>query len=696
MIKKYLSLLVVILFSFSIGFAIDNTNLVFYSSADTFSSQNNLFGVTDSVGILGRGNQLDGVNDYINTGLTNLDLQGDISFNTWVKIPSYKNQNFIINSDHFVSPFTLSTRGFGLHTSTTGEVIWMVNTPSGQSLIKSQQLLPLNQWVMITTTWNSVTNTQEIYIDGNLVLHIVLSSSAIGSVGSNTEPLRIGTFRKSPQTYGNNNLDEISVYNKVLSQTDVTNLYQAGTPTQKSTDIVSGALYYNDFEYLKDETGLNTQLSALNGVTIGTPGKLLNGFTLDGVNDYLVTTGSASTSEYTISTWAKANTLTNGDMIWMEQDPGVTYRHSYAQILTGNLLSVAFYDLAQASYVNVVIPGFTLGVDHHVVLKTDNTGAYAFLDGVKYPILVGAYTPSVGSKPITIGAHATGVNNWDGTIDEFAIWERALTDLEISQLYNSGTGLNYAQLQNPIQMMVNTPSHLTNYTFDVTSVPVDITTAVPTNCSYTNDFDNATILFSTTGGTSHQATLTLPPAINQSQTFNVDFTCNNVVHTQNTILTLFKQRVPLNLDIIVPKANQIFNVDTGQIEFFLETNYQTDCSYQRDTELVRTNFASTGGAVHKTNFTTDLNVSTYNMNFLCIGNIINENVSRNITFFLDDLTHYSLTSATQDLPQVGQDIGDFMSNTAPGITNFILNISIIGLVISLIIILSTIIMRGLK
>ena len=63
----------------------------------------------------------------------------------------------------------------------------------------------------------------------------------------------------------------------------------------------------------------------------------------------------------------------------------------------------------------------------------------------------------VSSRTITravIGCNLSGGINlehyFDGKIDALAIWDRALSDTEIAQLYNSGNGLQYNQLTNQL------------------------------------------------------------------------------------------------------------------------------------------------------------------------------------------------------------------------------------------------------
>ena len=92
---------------------------------------------------------------------------------------------------------------------------------------------------------------------------------------------------------------------------------------------------------------------------------------------------------------------------------------------------------------------------HFVVLKYDHEGgdvSNIWVDGLKKQILDGngdpgsgdvvfeLDTPVLGNFPPRIGAWT--ITDWYfvGQLDEFAIWNRALSDTEISQLYNGNTG----------------------------------------------------------------------------------------------------------------------------------------------------------------------------------------------------------------------------------------------------------------
>lgn len=61
-----------------------------------------------------------------------------------------------------------------------------------------------------------------------------------------------------------------------------------------------------------------------------------------------------------------------------------------------------------------------------------------------------AYSNGVfaGAGPFMVGAdEASTTYFWDGLIDQVGFWKRVLTAAEITQLYNSGSGLSYAAMQ---------------------------------------------------------------------------------------------------------------------------------------------------------------------------------------------------------------------------------------------------------
>ena len=119
------------------------------------------------------------------------------------------------------------------------------------------------------------------------------------------------------------------------------------------------------------------------------------------------------------------------------------------------------------------------GAWHHVVLTyEDGSGAILYIDGSKDDDVASSdcYTDATDSTKLC--SDFSDAAEWDDGIDEVGIWNRYLTPSEVSDLYNSGSGLAYPftppavttvtpsaialalTLQTPIHSIKNLPSTL--------------------------------------------------------------------------------------------------------------------------------------------------------------------------------------------------------------------------------------------
>lgn len=74
---------------------------------------------------------------------------------------------------------------------------------------------------------------------------------------------------------------------------------------------------------------------------------------------------------------------------------------------------------------------------HHVVLVREGTKVRVHLDGQAQPDLEGELPVVVEGDAVFIGGRADNFANWEGKLDEFALFDRALTAEEIAGLYNA-------------------------------------------------------------------------------------------------------------------------------------------------------------------------------------------------------------------------------------------------------------------
>jgi hypothetical protein len=158
----------------------------------------------------------------------------------------------------------------------------------------------------------------------------------------------------------------------------------------------------------------------------------------------------------TVSIWAKIDNLSSvGNWLFSWRGNSTSPNDRFVQIIAFNngTLIAQLFDL-NGIIADIRPSGVTVstGVWCHFVLTHDGSQVKFYLDGVQ----IGSQsTPSFSSYPSFLMPLALGVGSWattststahDGMLAKCGLWDVALTGSEINTLYNSGDGLNYADL----------------------------------------------------------------------------------------------------------------------------------------------------------------------------------------------------------------------------------------------------------
>ena len=187
-------------------------------------------GATYGTGIINQGFSLDGVNDTVDFGNV-LDFDGSTPFSIsiWIyptslsstsKIPLAKSSN--------ISPFV----GYWFTISTSVTAFSLSNSNPGNYLaIINSENLTNNNWYNLLVTYDGSKSPlgTKLYVNANLNTQTVFSDNLTGSI-SNTASLKFGA-RTNAAYYGGG-IDEVGVWNRVLTSTEVTELYNSGTGKQ--------------------------------------------------------------------------------------------------------------------------------------------------------------------------------------------------------------------------------------------------------------------------------------------------------------------------------------------------------------------------------------------------------------------------------------------------------------------------------
>jgi len=231
--------------------------------------------------------------------------------------------------------------------------------------------------------------------------------------------------------------------------------------TAAPSSLLNGLLAYWKFDNngsggvsLLDSSGNSRTLSAPNGtggVSLGAG--IINGSASFSGNNSTYFSRSCtflngSRDEYSISAWVK--TTVEDDFFIVDQSTGANWGGSAIQFdmfSDGRVYGTIFwsdtpdYDRAESSYT------INDGDWHHIAMTWKRTGSIkVYVDS----ILDGSASSSgnyanVPTENISINGNADGsfAVGKEGSIDEVGIWNRELSDSEITALYNAGDGKTY-------------------------------------------------------------------------------------------------------------------------------------------------------------------------------------------------------------------------------------------------------------
>jgi hypothetical protein len=223
---------------------------------------------------------------------------------------------------------------------------------------------------------------------------------------------------------------------------------------QTRVGIRNGSLFNNNstlwnglLAYYKGDGTANDALGNYNGTLINgatyATGKIGQGFSLDGVNDYVnISTSfgksfSAPASAHSYSAWIYPTSVTGYNFI-INNGTGTI---GTSMILSNNKIAFFFRGGTNVTGSNVTIPVNTWTL---VTVVYNGAGSVSFYkNGVFDVARTISWTETAGTATTNIGSYVKAIHFFDGIIDEVGAWNRELTASEVGELYNSGAGKQY-------------------------------------------------------------------------------------------------------------------------------------------------------------------------------------------------------------------------------------------------------------
>ncbi len=268
---------------------------------------------TDRFSNAGSAYSFDGASNYISVPTSsNLNIIGNFSLSSWVKLavstisnPNYEHR-FILSKNagltgqgtwHFALE-SQSNQPYQIHYN--ADPCFCLSSIGGVN----SQVSDLN-WHLINVSYNSVNNELKYYLDGILVY----TSTQFNYINLNTQyNLLIGKENVGIQGFFNGKIDDIGIWNRALTQQEITNLYNSVSSNECLTmTINTGVLNTTPVTYT---SSVNIYPNPANDHITIDCGNLANvsGWTIKIVNTLgqEVFSGAMNTQQYVVplNTWS--------------------------------------------------------------------------------------------------------------------------------------------------------------------------------------------------------------------------------------------------------------------------------------------------------------------------------------------------------------------------------------------------------
>ena len=405
----------------------------------------------------------DGVNDHIN--LNGFKFSGNqASFSFWAKFDS-------LNAPDKVLMDLNPNRSIVYYTASTGLNIYSNNATVGFGTLN------INTWYHIVGIFDGT--TARMYVNGSqfgtdqTIVALDISSATACKIGSNYVP---------SGGYVAGMINEVAVWDSVLTANEITALYNSGLPLLTTTDSGNYASSDDLVGYWRNDgvtTWLDRSTNSNNGTVSGSPASII---VPEGLNEgrdsqgyYLTDTDSISSgirlkgaeyisvqdseslsfgngtsdSPFSLEAWVKPNDVTNFEVF----AKGVY--NSTGEYVFGfepdDKLKFYLFDESVASTTEGVLYNTALtsseGQWMHIVGTYDGRGGTSANAGMKIYLngsQVNNGTESAGtyvamenlSANLEIGKYSS--NYAKGSIDEAKVYSKALSATEVLKNYNNG------------------------------------------------------------------------------------------------------------------------------------------------------------------------------------------------------------------------------------------------------------------
>lgn len=433
-------------------------------------------------GVVGQGLSFDGSSDSVLTGdSASLSIAGAMSASFWMKASNVSTEQSIIEKyDAAVGQrsYRVVIKTAFCNNNEINFTLSSTGSPFTGAVYCSNPVLSANQWHHVVVTYIPSTS-MKIYVNGTDQTRAFVAGSGIpASIFDSTRGLAIGAgFSNSATpntTFFNGLIDETRIYNRALSASEITELYNMGANRLVKTNmphndrLTGGLVGYWTFNgpdtvwtsstvgTVADKSSAGTNTGTMQGMFQSTsPVSGVVGQALKFNSSWVAVPYAstlAPTTAISYGAWFKTNDKTEDTRIISKTESGgyninLNQANVVAFCTANTLCSVlrnsGTYYAVKYSTSNIINNSW-----YHVFITYDGETLIMYVNGVP----VDTNTSPTGaiqygfSNPFCIGRESgealctDGTYYFNGSLDEVRVYNRALSDTEVLELYQSVTG----------------------------------------------------------------------------------------------------------------------------------------------------------------------------------------------------------------------------------------------------------------
>ncbi|MDD4924651.1 MAG: LamG domain-containing protein [Dehalococcoidales bacterium] len=424
-----------------------NNGAMSYMSTGTPWTTGVVFGSGGKKG--GSALSFDGVDDYVSVGRPSFTTSGGHTIEAWVKLSGLNSSQLIVGYPIYEAE---KNQYMQLGINSSNQIVFAFRDDgSSENSGTATDTLTSGVWYHIMGI-RYKSSVFKIFINGVEKLSTADAGTQEITTSAAAYNLDLGDWGYNHTSPLNGLIDEVHIYSRALSATEVRYHYNRGGPVAHwKMDEGTGRTVYDSTENNNDGTLVLGGSATSSAWATGQYGTALS---FDGVNDYIFKTTSgfeSSDSQGTISAWIKTNNRNEVDSIFSSSDTATAdYYLLFGMDTDGTILIQQKNNdtIDQVLTVNTVNDNNW----HHVVVVSNGTSYFLYINGKIETTRVGSgsntgdwFSDTSGRDNINIGAliRNTTTNYFNGSIDDVRIYNYARTPSQIQQDYNAGFAAHF-------------------------------------------------------------------------------------------------------------------------------------------------------------------------------------------------------------------------------------------------------------